>query len=76
MRCSTIDELSPLESAIVSTLDAISAKWKGGNGHVKKPQNVHIDNADDISKKWEGGNGYVKPTEENAAECIAAGWKK
>lgn len=76
MRCSTIDELSPLESAIVSTLDAISAKWKGGNGHVKKLQNVHIDNADDISKKWEGGNGYVKPTEENAAECIAAGWKK
>lgn len=76
MQCFTIDELSPLESATISTLDSISAKWSGGNGHVAKPQVVHIDNADDISNKWGSGNGYVKQTVENTAEGIATGWKK
>ena len=75
MQCNTIDELSPLETATISTLDSISAKWSGGNGHVTKPQVVHIDNADDISKKWGSGNGYVKPTVEDTAKEIAAGWK-
>lgn len=76
MQCSTLDELSPLEIATVSMLDTISGKWKGGNGHITKPHNAHIDNADDISSKWGGGNGYVRPTMENVAEGIAVSWKK
>ena len=74
MQFTTIDELSPLEDAIVSTIDLISSKWVGGNGHSAKTKVAHIDNADDISVKWNNGN--VKPTVEDVAEGIAAGWMK
>ena len=35
MSKSSIDELLPLEEAIVSQSESISSKWKGGNGYVK-----------------------------------------
>ena len=76
MQCTTIDDLSPLESASISMVDLITSKWSGGNGCVAKPQVAHIDNADDISSKWGKGNGYDRPTIEDAAENISAGWKK
>lgn len=76
MQCTTIDELLPLESATISLVDSITDKWRGGNGHVAKPIDVHVENPDDIANKWGKGNGYVKPTIEDSAESISAGWKK
>ncbi len=61
MSKSSIEELVPLEEAIVSVGEGISAKWKKGNGYVPPPKKVTITDSHDIAKKWAGGNGYQKP---------------
>ena len=58
MSKSTIDELCPLEDAVISSVEKIGLKWKNGNGYTPKPKQGHIDNAEDIRDKWAGGNGY------------------
>lgn len=35
MKKSSIEELCPLEEAVISVIDGISEKWKDGNGYVK-----------------------------------------
>lgn len=61
---SSIDELTPLEDAIVSKSEGISAKWKGGNGYKRKPGTGTIEDPDRIAGKWGKGNGYVKPSKD------------
>ncbi len=52
----TLDDLQPLERAIVSNVDNISNKWGRGNGYI--PQPGRTEDASEISAKWNGGNGY------------------
>ncbi|WP_165157534.1 protein kinase family protein [Parabacteroides sp. ZJ-118] len=62
MAKSSIDELCPLEEAITSTGDGISAKWEKGNGYNPSAKKGRIDDSDNIAKKWAGGrSGYIKP---------------
>ena len=71
MHCQSIEDLTPLENAIVSVSDSIASKW--GNYVPPKP-NVEIDNADDIAKGWANGNGYKPQSSENMANDIASKW--
>lgn len=57
----SIDDLVPLEEAIVSKSESISAKWKVGNGHVPSVPKGEIDDPNKITAKWARGNGYVTP---------------
>ena len=61
MAKTSIDELVPLEEAVVSTSESISAKWKGGNGYVPSAQKGKIVDATEISSKWTAGSGYKEP---------------
>lgn len=61
MTKSSIDELCPLEEAIISTSEIISAKWKSGNGYKPSVKRGEIDDPNKIKGKWAGGSGYVKP---------------
>lgn len=64
MAKSSIEELCPLEEAVVSQSEQIASKWKEGIAHkpVAKPGTV-VD-VNQISDKWAGGSGYKKPNEE------------
>lgn len=68
----TIDELSPLEEAVVSKCDSISAKWKTGNGYNPSQNKGTIVNPQEISGKWAGGSGYIKPNREETRKEIAS----
>lgn len=69
MAKSTIDELSPLEEAVISTARRISGKWQGGNGYV--PTKNHIDDSEKIAGKWASGNGFsAVDAEENRRNKI------
>jgi serine/threonine protein kinase len=68
----TIDELSPLEEAVVSKSDSISAKWKSGNGYNLSQNTGSIVNSQEISNKWASGSGYVKPNTEEIRKKIAS----
>ena len=57
----TIDDLQPLEDAVVSKSDSISAKWKGGNGYSPSSSRGKIVDSNEITSKWANGSGYVKP---------------
>ena len=59
---SSIEDLEPLENALISKADGIAGKWKKGNGYTPKTPNV--DNPGGIATKWSGGNGY-KPFKQN-----------
>lgn len=49
---STIEELQPLETILITPADSISSKWKKGNGYVPpQPQNVK-EVAKGIINKW------------------------
>lgn len=54
-----IDNLCPLENAVVSKTEAIAGKWKNGNGYnpSSKPSS-EIDDPINISSKWKNGNGH------------------
>ena len=56
---SSIEDLIPLEDAVVSIGERISTKWGKGNGYT--PKNPEVDEPDSIEVKWVSGNGYVKP---------------
>ncbi|WP_052357040.1 protein kinase domain-containing protein [Xylanibacter brevis] len=68
MAMPSINDLSPLEDAIVSKCDSISAKWKAGNGYNPSQHKGSIVDSQEISGKWAAGSGYKKPdwTEEKA----------
>ena len=68
----TIDDLSPLEEAVVSKSDSISAKWKAGNGFVPSQKKGSIADSNGITSKWAGGSGYVKPNSEEKRKKIAS----
>ncbi len=61
MSLPSIDDLVPLEEAIVSEVDSIAAKWRGGNGYNPYEHKGTTVDAEDITSKWARGNGYVKP---------------
>lgn len=61
MAKSSIDDLLPLEEAIVSQSEIISEKWKGGNGYDPSANKGKIDDSNLITSKWARGNGYIKP---------------
>lgn len=60
MAKSSIEDLIPLEEAILSKSESISSKWKGGNDHNPSNRKSEIENPNNISGKWKKGNGYVK----------------
>ncbi len=68
----SIDDLSPLEEAVVSKCDSISAKWKIGNGYNPLQNKGSIVDSQEISDKWAGGSGYVKPNNEEKRKKIAS----
>jgi serine/threonine protein kinase len=72
MSKSSIDELLPLEEAIVSQSESISSKWKGGNGYVPSVKKGTIDDSTKITSKWAGGGGYVKPNSEERRKELAS----
>lgn len=72
MSKSTIEELVPLEDAIVSPSDSIAAKWKGGNGYTPSAPKGKVVNPDGIMAKWKAGNGYVKPDETEKREILTS----
>ncbi|MDD5996498.1 MAG: AarF/UbiB family protein [Bacteroidales bacterium] len=60
MAKSSIDELCPLEEAVISAGDSIPAKWKKGNGYNPSANKGKIDSSEQIIKKWSTDSGYVK----------------
>ena len=72
MSKSSIDELIPLEEAIVSQSESISSKWKGGNGYVPSAKKGTIDDSKKITSKWAQGGGYVKPNSEEKRKELAS----
>lgn len=72
MSKSSIDELLPLEEAIVSQSESISSKWKGGNGYVPSVKKGTIDDSTKITSKWAGGGEYVKPNSEERRKELAS----
>lgn len=72
MSKSSIDDLIPLEDAVVSKSDSISAKWKAGNGYNPSQHKVIIVDPQEISGKWGRGNGYSNPNSEEKRKKIAS----
>ena len=70
MEKSSIEELTPLEDALISKSASISAKWKSGNGFIASESLGSIDSSENIIKKWTGGSGYVKPNEDDERNKI------
>lgn len=67
----SIDELSPLEEALISTRDSISAKWKMGNGYNHSSYKNKIEDSRKITKKWVDGCGYIKPDKEKERKRLS-----
>ena len=61
MSMTSINDLVPLEKAIVSMSESISGKWKSGNGYSPLANKGKIDDPGKIAAKWSGGGGYTKP---------------
>ena len=72
MNKSSIEELCPLEEAVISTGDSISAKWKMGNGYSPSAKKGEIDDPNRIKKKWETGSGYIKPDEQEERKKLSS----
>ena len=77
---STIEDLMPLEDAIVSKSESIASKWKSGNGYIATAKKGVVDDSGIIAGKWEKGNGYAKPNKEderkNLSSSISEKFKK
>lgn len=69
---SSIEDLTPLEEAIVSKNESISSKWKGGNGHKATTKKGEMDDPDKIAGKWRAGNKYVKPNKEDERKKLSS----
>ena len=61
MSKTSIEDLIPLEEAVISQSEGIACKWKKGNGYVPTPRKSKIADPKGIAGKWAGGSGYVKP---------------
>ena len=70
MNKSSIEDLVPLEDAIISQSEGISAKWQLGNGYVPTSFNGKIEDSENITRKWIRGNGYLKSTGEKERNKI------
>lgn len=68
----SIEDLTPLEEAIVSKSESISAKWKCGNGYKATAKKGEVDDSNQIAGKWEKGNGYVKLNEEDELKRLSS----
>ena len=68
----SIEELCPLEKAVISGGDSISAKWKTGNGYNPSAMKGKIDDPNRIKKKWETGSGYIKPDEQEELKKLSS----
>ena len=64
MAKSSIEELCPLEEAVISQSEQIASKWKRGNGYKSSVKSGTIVDANIVSAKWAGGNTYDKPDED------------
>jgi hypothetical protein len=69
---SSIEDLIPLEDAIVSKSEMISSKWKGGNGYKATAKRGEIDDSNIIAGKWGKGNGYVKTNKEDERKKLSS----
>ena len=69
---STIEDLIPLEDAVVSKSESISSKWKGGNGYKATTKRGEMEDPNEIAGKWGKGNGYVKPNKENERKKLSS----
>lgn len=77
----SINELVPLEEAVVSLSENIAGKWKKGNGYVPGKEKGKIDDSNTIAKAWSKGNGYDHSAEEakkreKMAQSISEKFKK
>ena len=69
---SSIEDLTPLEDAVVSKSESISSKWKSGNGYKVTAKKGEVDDSNQIAGKWEKGNGYVKLNEEDELKRLSS----
>ena len=60
----SIDELVPLEDALISPSAIIASKWQKGNGYFPGNNTGKIDNPANIVGAWSKGNGYDHSAEE------------
>lgn len=72
MSKSSIEDLVPLEEAVVSKSESISAKWKKGNGYNPSVNKGKIDDPNQISGKWAAGSGYVKPNKQEERKKLSS----
>lgn len=72
MAKSSIEELCPLEEAVVSQSEQIASKWKYGIAHKPSSKPGTVDDARKISDKWVGGSGYKKPNEEEQRSKLSS----
>jgi len=77
----SIDELVPLEEAVISLSENIAGKWKKGNGYVPGKERGKIDDPNKIAEAWSKGNGYDHSAEEakkreKMAQSISEKFKK
>lgn len=61
MSKSSIEDLLPLEEAIISPSEGIAGKWRKGNGYVPTSGKGQIADPMGIVGKWASGSGYIKP---------------
>lgn len=80
----SIDELEPLEDALISNhkrlVEGIGGKWGKGNGNIGLPvPHGKIEDPKSITIKWARGNGYVRPSfptgKIDDPNSIASKWK-
>ena len=69
---SSIEDLTPLEDAVVSKSESISSKWKSGNGYKVTAKKGEVDDSNMIAEKWGKGNGYVKPNKEDERKKLSS----
>lgn len=72
MSKSSIEDLVPLEEAVVSKSESISAKWKKGNGYNPSENKGKIDDPNQISGKWAAGSGYVMPNKQEERKKLSS----
>lgn len=72
MSKSSIEDLIPLEEAVISQSESIAGKWKKGNGYVPTPSKGKIADPKGIAGKWASGSGYVEPNNEEKRKKIAS----
>lgn len=67
----SIDELEPLESYLISSVEKIASKWKGGNGVSRTSQVSSIVSSATISGKWSSGRDDVEASRRKNQKCLS-----